>query len=180
MAPTTFRANTPSLAFYADGKLVKFAGGRLVAQEDQVEAVEAFAEANPHYGIEAVDESAEAEETSQEPAKRETVDEVIERVGDDPAAAQEALDAELASDDTRTTLVAALEAVIEDAGSTTVDETQAVLDQALEQGILAEPMEASDSVSARIKGDTLILTFADESVTRIRDGEAVEDDGDTA
>lgn len=117
MAPTIFRSTTPSLAFYVGGRLVKFQGGKLEANEDQVEGVEAFAESHPHYGIERADEAGpEATETPQETAERETVDEVIDRVGDDKAAAQEALEAEYDADEPRVTLINALEAVIDKDG----------------------------------------------------------------
>ena len=106
----TFRANTPTLALYIDGKLVKFVAHQLEVEDDQAEAVEDFAKMRPQYGIERVEEASEAD---QDAPKRETVDEVMERVGTDPDAAMEALVAEQDSDEPRTTLIAKLEAVIE-------------------------------------------------------------------
>lgn len=111
---TTFRStNYPTLVFGTSEGRQRFIGGRLELEDEAtVEAVAAFAEANPHYGITREDAPESAPETPEAP-KRETVDEVIARVGDDKEAALEALEAEQDADEPRVTLIAKLEEILE-------------------------------------------------------------------
>lgn len=46
-----------------------------------------------------------------------------------------------------------------------VADNQAVADEAYRIGILEEPLDVSDTVSARIEGRTLVLTFLDGTIT---------------
>lgn len=156
----TFRCTAyPALRLRPNGFRLQFVGGRLVVDDDVAAVVAKFAEQRPHYGITREDEPEAPEPTREEqlramnvPALREILGEMeLDTKGNKDALVERILEAEAADE------------------PMTPEAVQAVLDQALELGILEEPMEASDTVTARIEEDRLILTFADESTVTIPD-----------